>query len=279
MNELLNLIDKRIEKHSKNSKGLISVPCRVLEIFSNNTARVLVLENGVEYTVPNYSGSDLLIGENVQLFCQGNISLGRFMYIGAAVNKQNSNGSSFECVVGSSMTGEVFSNERDIVQINVWCKGEFPCLLFFNATVLGSSSGNLTINSYIDDVVNDFTIVETIQTGEYSTVSFSLPLKLSVDKHIIRISAIGVGNIVSLNSYVIGSQIEEYDVYEPTGDNDYTYLIKSDHSNIVYYIGKSKHPKVPTTLQGFPVKKLLSTSFNYSDVINVYIPEGVEEIE
>ena len=277
MNELLNLIDKRIEKHSKNSKGLISVPCRVLEIFSNNTARVLVLENGVEYTVPNYSGSDLLIGENVQLFCQGSISSGRFMYIGASVNKQNS-GSSFGCVVGNSMTGEVFSNERVVSRINIYCKSESPCLLFFNATVFGNSSGDLRINSYIDETIDSFVVTKTIQVNEYSIVSFSLPFSPNIGIHSIEMSAIGVGNIISLNSYVIGNQIEKYEIRDTTDEDDYTYINNEEQSDIVFYIGDSRYPEVPTTLQELPVKNLLSTSFNHSEVISAYIPEGVEEI-
>ena len=251
----------------------------MLETFNNNTARVLVVHNNTEYTVPNYSGSDLIIGEEAQLFCQGSISSGRFKYIGASVNKQSNGGSSFSCVLGTSIVGEVFNNERTVSQINIYCKNESPCLLFFNATVFGSSSGNITINSYIDDVADDFTVINTIQTGEYSTIAFSLPLKLPVGEHIIKVSAIGVGNIVSLNNYVIGSQIEEYDIYDHTGDDDYTYITKSDRNDIAFYIGKGKYPKIPTTLQGLPVKKLLPTSFNYCDVTNVYIPEGVEEIE
>lgn len=278
LNDLLNVIDKRINKQLKETSALTSIPCRVLEVFTNGTVRVLVIQNNTEYVVPNYTGSDLLIGEEVQLFCQGSILSGRFMYIGAAVNKQ-SGGSSFGCVSGNSMTGEILTNERIISRINIRCKSGLPCLLFFNATVFGSSSGNLTINSYIDDIANDFTVTNTIHADEYSVISFSLPLVPSVGEHIVSISAVGVGNIVSLNSCIIGSQIEEYDIRETTGENDYIYTSDENQSSIIYYIGQSKYPEIPAALQGRPVKKLLATSFNYSDIISAYIPEGVEEIE
>ena len=277
MNELLNLIDKRIEKHSRSSKGLISVPCRVLEIFSNNTARVLVLENGAEYTVSNYSGSDLLIGENVQLFCQGSVSSGRFMYIGAAVNKQ-SDSSSFGCVIGNAMTGEVFSNERIVSRINIYCKSESPCSLFFNATIFGNLSGDLKINCYIDEIIDSFIVTKTIRVNEHSIVSFSLPFSPTIGSHSIEVSATGVGNIISLNSYVLGNQIEKFEIRDTTDENDYTYICNEEQSDIVFYVGDSKYPEVPTTLQELPVKNLLSTSFNYSEVTSAYIPEGVEEI-
>lgn len=278
MNDLLNLIDKRIERQLKDSKGLTSIPCRVLEIFNNNTARVLVVQNNTEYTVPNYSGSDLIIGEEAQLFCQGSISSGRFKYIGASVNKQSNSGSSFGCILGTSIVGEVFNNERTVSQININCKSESPCLLFFNATVFGSSSGNITIKCYMDEIVDDFTVIKTIHADEHSIISFSLPLIPTIGEHIIEISAIGIGNIISLNSYVLGN-IEKYDIHDATEESDYIYINDKEESNIVYYIGESKYPEIPTTLQGLPVSKLLATSFNYSDIVSAYIPEGVEEIE
>ena len=48
---------------------------------------------------------------------------------------------------------------------------------------------------------------------------------------------------------------------------------------IIYYIGESNKPAVPTTLNGKSVEKILVTGFNYSEVTSVYIPEGIVEIE
>lgn len=64
--------------------------------------------------------------------------------------------------------------------------------------------------------------------------------------------------------------------FTPTSESDY---IIDEQSNIMYYIGSSIKPEIPVELNGLPVKKLYSTAFNYANVKNVYIPEGVEEIE
>lgn len=277
MNDIIQLIDSRINKQSRESTTLSSTPCHILDVYQNGNVKIHVFQNNSEYVVPNYSGSDLIVGEEAQLFFQGNISSGRFMYIGAAVNKQNNSNLSY--VLGSTMIGEVFTQERIISQVNFRCKEQTLCLFFFNAAVLGSTSGELVIKLYIDDVVNDFISVNTLNVNEYRTISFSFPEIYSSGEHEIKIMAYGVGNITALNTYILGNQIENYDYYEPTNENEYIFEVDGNKCNVIYYIGESKCPEVPAMLEGKPVTKLYATSFNYCDVTNVYIPEGVEEIE
>lgn len=109
MNDIIQLIDSRINKQSRESTTLSSTPCHILDVYQNGNVKIHVFQNNSEYVVPNYSGSDLIVGEEAQLFFQGNISSGRFMYIGAAVNKQNNSNLSY--VLGSTMIGEVFTQE------------------------------------------------------------------------------------------------------------------------------------------------------------------------
>jgi hypothetical protein len=47
---------------------------------------------------------------------------------------------------------------------------------------------------------------------------------------------------------------------------------------ITFYKGDSETPAVPKRSTGI-IKKLSATSFNYSDVENTYLPNGLEEIE
>lgn len=277
MNDLIQLIDSRINTQLRESTALSSVPCRISEVYPNGNVKVLVINNNAEYTVPNYSGSDLFEGEEAQLFFQGDISLGRFMYVGASANKQS--GGTFSFVSGSKMPGEVFTQERVVSRINFRCTERTPCLLFFNASVFGSTAGDLNIKIYIDDIISDFTSITTLNLNEYRTVSFSLPEFFSSGEHHVKITACGSGNFTSVNSYVLGHNIENYEYYEPTNENDYIFRSDENECGIIYYMGESKCPEIPAMLQGKPVTKLYATSFNYSYVTNVYIPEGVEEIE
>ena len=116
MNDLIQLIDSRINTQLRESTALSSVPCRISEVYPNGNVKVLVIKNNAEYVFPNYSGSDLFEGEEAQLFFQGDISLGRFMYVGASVNKQS--GGAFSFVSGNKMPGEVFTQERVVSRIN-----------------------------------------------------------------------------------------------------------------------------------------------------------------
>ncbi|MCM1271853.1 MAG: hypothetical protein NC247_14720 [Ruminococcus flavefaciens] len=274
MNDLIQLIDSRINTQLRESTALSSVPCRISEVYPNGNVKVLVIKNNAEYVVPNYSGSDLFKGEEAQLFFQGDISLGRFMYVGASVNKQS--GGTFSFVSGSKMPGEVFTQERVVSRINFRCTEHTPCLLFFNASVLGSTAGDLNIKIYIDDIISDFTSITTLNLNEYRTVSFSLPEFFSSGEHHVKITACGSGNFCAVSSCILGCGLTES---EYVCENDYIFKVNDDSVEIIYYIGNELFPEIPTKIQGKPVIKLLATAFNYSDITNIYIPEGVEEIE
>ena len=62
--------------------------------------------------------------------------------------------------------------------------------------------------------------------------------------------------------------------FDPTGDADYIFTADT----IMYYIGESKRPEIPSTLGGTAIKKLSATAFACSDITAVKIPEGMEEI-
>ena len=68
-------------------------------------------------------------------------------------------------------------------------------------------------------------------------------------------------------------------VYDPTNEDDYIYTIENGEATIIYYIGQSIRPMIPTTLGGSPVKNIAATAFNYrNDVYIVYVPHGVTVI-
>lgn len=83
MNDLIQLIDSRINTQLRESTALSSVPCRISEVYPNGNVKVLVINNNAEYTVPNYSGSDLFESEEAQLFFSGRYFAGQIYVCGS----------------------------------------------------------------------------------------------------------------------------------------------------------------------------------------------------
>lgn len=68
-------------------------------------------------------------------------------------------------------------------------------------------------------------------------------------------------------------------IYEAT-DSDFRYMSDETSSTTLSYINTTKkNLLVPDTLGGLPLKTIGNTTFGYSDVGKVIIPEGVETIE
>ena len=70
-----------------------------------------------------------------------------------------------------------------------------------------------------------------------------------------------------------------YDKYADTTDSDYLYIIRNDEAYIVRYIGVPVFVTVPSTLNGCPVVGLYATSFNYTEVEGVRLPDTIRFIE
>ena len=67
-------------------------------------------------------------------------------------------------------------------------------------------------------------------------------------------------------------------LYE-AGDSDFVYITDETSSTSLSYLNTKTKLAVPTTLGGQPLKTIGSTTFGYSDVNTIVIPEGVETIE
>lgn len=67
-------------------------------------------------------------------------------------------------------------------------------------------------------------------------------------------------------------------LYE-AGDSDFRYMTDETSSTSLSYLNKKKRLLVPTTLGNLPHETIGNTTFSYSDVNTVVIPEGVETIE
>lgn len=69
-------------------------------------------------------------------------------------------------------------------------------------------------------------------------------------------------------------KMEEH--FDETDESDYIY----SGYTILYYIGASRRPEIPSTLGGVPVRVIECTAFaGNTNIEAVKIPEGVEVIE
>lgn len=77
--------------------------------------------------------------------------------------------------------------------------------------------------------------------------------------------------------------VEKKTVIFPTSlyianEDDFIYRIENDEAHIIYYIGEATRIVVPNRLEGYPVVSLEETSFNYSQVEYVKLPDTLISI-
>lgn len=271
MSTLLDLIDSRIKQ---SDTGIKIIPCTVLELLSDQFVKVASISNGENYTVLNMSGSNVEVGETVQVAYTGSLITSKNAYIIASKNKSSE--AKYKNIISDVYTGALFETMRPIVGFGIKAMSETDCVLHFSCNIASTETG--TIEFEIDR--NNYSPKFTIEADTYKCISFDIPLTLSGDKNEIWVNAKGVGIVTDVCAFVGGHGIESYDLYDDTGDNDYVYkIIGTDSSNVIYYIGKSIRPRMPITLEDVPIDRLYPTAFNYSNVQSVYIPEGITEID
>jgi hypothetical protein len=87
MDALNALIKQEAGKSIKESNCVFSIPARVIAAYDNQKYRVQLITSDIEYTLINYTGSDLYMGETVQIFYRNNYISEQTAYIGAACTK------------------------------------------------------------------------------------------------------------------------------------------------------------------------------------------------
>lgn len=88
MADALNeLIKSGAEKAIDKSAAIFTAPCTVISIGTGGMYTVKLVTSDAQYTVRNYSGSDLAVGESCQLYYRNNVISNQTAYIGAAANK------------------------------------------------------------------------------------------------------------------------------------------------------------------------------------------------
>lgn len=275
---LVELISERTNEELKSVPYLRSIPCVVLDIIDDERIRVECVANGAKYVLPNYSANAVNEGDSCIVYYTNNTPIGMTGYIGATTNfsKEISPVNKIEADVSSVIASESY---KTISTIGVKCGSVTVVTLFVNLNVYGSAEGFFQLKISIDDVDESFEPKQTVVLGGYNLISYSAPLTIPSGETKIVVSCIGNGTITNGDILLCGHGIEQYEQFEPTTDEDYIYSIEDDAAHTHYYIGNKTNIAMPTELGGSPIKIIGATTFNYSDVTGVYIPDGVEEIK
>lgn len=276
MDELLKLIDNRVKANQMRS-AVKSLPCTVTEVASENAVTVKVRSTGAKYTVPNYSGSAVSVGESAMLYYTGDILTGLNAYIGASINKETASNVGF--VTGAVYTGALFEDSRTVALCRFNTDSHTTIQIIFNFVLYGTSSSASNLQVILDGVEQSFKPLFVVSSGQYITTSINLPASVLSGSHTVVIQGDGDNTIYRGQLNVLGHGVFVDNTYEPTGDDDYIYETVSNSTNVIYYIGNSVKPEIPLSLNGYSIDTLRATSFFGSEVQTVYIPDGVTAIE
>ena len=83
------LVRQEAEKAIKNSDCVFSAPARVISVEGNQKYKVQLVTGDAQYILANYSGSDLYVGESVQIYYRNNYISEQTAYIGSSLTKDS----------------------------------------------------------------------------------------------------------------------------------------------------------------------------------------------
>lgn len=83
------LIKQETEKNIKDSACVFSAPARVISVEGNQKYKVQLVTSDAQYILANYSGSDLYVGESVQIYYRNNYISEQTAYIGSSLTKDS----------------------------------------------------------------------------------------------------------------------------------------------------------------------------------------------
>lgn len=226
MNEYVGqIVDKKIE----DSQCIMAIPAVVEKVLSNGMCTVRLIANGTEFVVPNWSGVDVRVDDEVRLFYTGAIVSERTAYIGAAaymINRQ------WSCVNGNFIVDEnsqsaaypkgirrIINGTTNISLYGFRSSHKQTVLLTFNGIIIGGSGlgGTNSIDLYIDNERYDFSYTVSIfATGRYYCPTITLPFVVEAGNHVIEVRITGVGDDIGFYrdacSYVVGQGLTEVEV-------------------------------------------------------------------
>ena len=145
-------------------------------------------------------------------------------------------------------------------------------------TVLADSGVTVGFTVLLDEIAQVLQPSAAAHNGEKISLFAAVPISPSEGSHTVRVEVEGSGTITDISAVVVGQDIAP-ESPEITSESDYTYTIADGAATITGYIGSSTYPRIPDKLGGASVTAIAAGAFTGTAVKNVYIPEGVEEIQ
>lgn len=274
---LFELIDSSVRKQIENSDCILAVPAKVVEALDNGMYVVNLISNGTQLIVPNWSGSELDLNENVQIFYKGNILSERTAYIGASFyTGDNASRNRIKYINGTFELGAVGEIARTIAMVEFEAVQNTKVFAVLNANIWGNETGFSFVYIYMDGILHEYQPKTTVMANYDSVQCFNLPFDVAKGKHVLEIKASGTGNYIDIYAYIWGQGLTDKESFDPTSEADYIY----SGGTIIYYIGESKNPLLPTTLDNIPVTTITSVAFDgRTDLVSAKIPNGITRIE
>ena len=219
------VVDERIE----DSECLMAIPATVKKLLSNGICLVQLIANDTELTVPNWSGCDVSVGDEVRLFYTGSVIADRTAYIGAAAYITNRQ---WSCVKGNFIKDDgrdtrtiPISGEANISKFGFKSTHAQTVLVTFNGKLVGATGidfGVAYIKLYVDNVRYDFDYSISIQSGMLYCPIISLPFDIEEGRHTVEIKVSGTGITSGTNvsagwytnvcSYVTGQGLTDIEI-------------------------------------------------------------------
>lgn len=278
MNDALTeLINQKIDKKIGESDIVHAIYAKVIKPLENGMYVVKLLPTGTQLILPNWTGSELDIDENVQVFYKGEIISERTAYIGSSFYKDDiASRNRVKYIVGTAKLGVITTTQRTIATIKFEALQKTKVFVVLNSNIWGNETGFSTVYIYMDGQMHEY-VPKTTVTANYDSVqTFTLPFDVTKGKHVVDIRASGSGDYIDIYAFVFGQGLNDKDTYDPTDEDDYIYT----GGTVIYYIGESTTPLMPVTLDNVPVTTLLPTAFcGNEELETVKIQDGVIRIE
>ena len=278
MNDALTeLINQKIDKRIAESDIVHSLYAKVINPLENGMYVVELLPTKTQLILPNWTGSELDVDENVQVFYKGEIISERTAYIGSSFYKGDiASRNRVKYIVGTAKLGTISTTQRTIATIKFEALQKTKVFVVLNSNIWGNETGFSTVYIYMDGQMHEY-VPKTTVTANYDSVqSFTLPFDVTKGKHVVDIRASGSGDYIDIYAFVFGQGLNDKETYDPTDEDDYIYT----GGTIIYYIGETTTPLMPVTLDNVPVTTLLPTAFcGNEELESVKIQNGVTRIE
>lgn len=278
MNDALTeLINQKVDKKIVESDIVHALYAKVINPLENGMYVVEIIPTKTQLILPNWTGSELDIDENVQVFYKGEIISERTAYIGSSFYKGDiASRNRVKYIVGTAKLGTISTTQRTIATIKFEALQKTKVFVVLNSNIWGNETGFSTVYIYMDGQMHEY-VPKTTVTANYDSVqSFTLPFDVTKGKHVVDIRASGSGDYIDIYTFVFGQGLNDKETYDPTDEDDYIYT----GGTIIYYIGESTTPLMPVTLDNVPVTTLLPTAFcGNEELESVKIQNGVIRIE